>query len=128
MNKTQKFSLSLLKDYTNPETYTVTLADGVAAKLSDAKESIAKTAKAMNCSGIEAAAFLTPEHRGNPGKQAYLLAAGAWYDLPRMLDMTGNAREARSLRTLRINGSTAADALERSALQKLLDHAKKMEL
>jgi hypothetical protein len=137
MNKTQLNCLGFLKDYTstsvldrNDPRIRDKVSEGYkscADKMEEAKATVAAHMKKHSTAGIPAALAIM-DGRTQDTFGAYIFAAGAWHDLPRMLDLTGNAQEARSLRTLRVNGSTAADALERSALQKLLDHAKKMEL
>ena len=111
MNETQKIALNYLRDYLNPHITTAAPADGkpvfkehtqqVASKLDSAKEVISAHMERNSTGGIASAAQIMKEGNIRGSEAGYLLAAGAWHDLPALLMGSSLHNHATKLRQFR---------------------------
>jgi hypothetical protein len=132
MTETQKTALSYLRDFINPHITTAAPADGkpvfkthtqqVASKLDSAKEVLAAHMERNGTGGIAAATQIMKEGHIRGAEAGYLLAAGAWHDLPALLMGASMQSHATKLRQFRRTRTVEADgfSFEWTALTALI--------
>lgn len=109
MNNTTKYALECLRDYTNPGVTSgkkfkkvhAEHASQVSLKLAMAKDEVGKYMEAHRIGGVQAATRIMSEQKRIGSEAAYLLAAGAWHDLPALLTGNGHNSTATKLRQFR---------------------------
>jgi hypothetical protein len=132
MTETQKTALSYLRDYINPDITPAAPASKtplsraykmqVASKFDSAKEVISAHMERNGTGGIAAATQIMKEARIKGAEAGYLLAAGAWHDLPALLTGGGLQSHATKLRQFRRTRTVEADgfSFEWTALTALI--------
>ena len=103
MTDTQNLALTKLRDFTNPSGGFIDkkVAASASRKLEEAKEVISAHMERNGTGGVASAVQIMTAARIKGSEAGYLLAAGAWHDLPALLTGGGMQSHATKLRQFR---------------------------